>query len=90
MKVLVQSKQNLAPKKAMSKTIKPEASFLDPEKDSQTVKVNGCPLHFNHLSKVYWPEDGITKRDMFNYYDQVAEYMVPYLKDRPMSLNRFP
>jgi bifunctional non-homologous end joining protein LigD len=79
-----------SPKKAMSKTIKPEASFLDPEKDSQTVKVNGCPLAFNHLSKVYWPEDGITKRDMFNYYDQVAEYMVPYLKDRPMSLNRFP
>ncbi|MCQ6958417.1 DNA ligase D [Mucilaginibacter aquariorum] len=77
-------------KKAMNKTIKPEASFLDPEKDSQTVKVNGCPLTFNHLSKVYWPEDGITKRDMFNYYDQVAEYMVPYLKDRPMSLNRFP
>jgi bifunctional non-homologous end joining protein LigD len=75
---------------AMSKEIKPEAGFLDPEKDSQTVKVNGCPLTFNHLSKVYWPEDGITKRDMFNYYDQVAEYMVPYLKDRPMSLNRFP
>ena len=66
------------------------ARFLDPDKDSQTVKVNGCPLTFNHLSKVYWPEDGITKRDMFNYYDQVAEYMVPYLKDRPMSLNRFP
>jgi bifunctional non-homologous end joining protein LigD len=77
-------------KKVMSKVIKPEAGFLDPEKDSQTVKVNGCPLTFNHLSKVYWPEDGITKRDMFNYYDQVAEYMVPYLKDRPMSLNRFP
>jgi bifunctional non-homologous end joining protein LigD len=78
------------PAKAMSKPITPEASFLDSEKDSQTVKVNGCPLTFNHLSKVYWPEDGITKRDMFNYYDQVAEYMVPYLKDRPMSLNRFP
>jgi bifunctional non-homologous end joining protein LigD len=78
------------PTKAMSKAIKPETSFLDPDKDSQTVKVNGCPLTFNHLSKVYWPEDGITKRDMFNYYNQVAEYMVPYLKDRPMSLNRFP
>jgi exodeoxyribonuclease III len=64
--------------------------FLDESKDSQTVKVDGCLLTFNHLSKVYWPEDGITKRDMFNYYDQVAEYMVPYLKDRPMSLNRFP
>jgi bifunctional non-homologous end joining protein LigD len=54
------------------------------------VKVNGCPLTFNNLSKIYWPEDAVTKRDMFNYYDQVAEYMVPYLKDRPMSLNRFP
>lgn len=68
----------------------PPAGFLDPEKESETVKINGCPLTFNHLSKIYWPEDGVTKRDMFNYYDQVAEYMVPYLKDRPMSLNRFP
>jgi len=85
-----QVKTSPNPQKAMSKMIKPEASFLDPVKDSQTVKINGCPLAFNHLSKVYWPEDNITKRDMFNYYDQVAEYMVPYLKDRPMSLNRFP
>jgi bifunctional non-homologous end joining protein LigD len=64
--------------------------MLDDTKETQTVKVDGCALTFSHLSKVYWPEDGITKRDMFNYYDQVAEYMVPYLKDRPMSLNRFP
>jgi bifunctional non-homologous end joining protein LigD len=78
------------PRKAMNKPIQPESGFLNPDQDNQTVKVNGCALQFNHLSKVYWPEDGITKRDMFNYYDQVAEYMVPYLKDRPMSLNRFP
>jgi len=78
--------------KAVNKAKKPmkEKTFLDESKDSQTVKVDGCPLTFNHLSKVYWPEDGITKRDMFNYYDQVAGYMVPYLKDRPMSLHRFP
>jgi exodeoxyribonuclease III len=74
---------------AKKKMIKKE-TFLDPVKENQEVKVDGCPLQFNHLSKVYWPEDGITKRDMFNYYDQVAEYLVPYLKDRPMSLNRFP
>ncbi len=82
------SKTGKQVKKASSP--KPQKSFLDESKDSQTVKVDGCPLTFNHLGKVYWPEDGITKRDMFNYYDQVAEYMVPYLKDRPMSLNRFP
>lgn len=78
--------------KAVNKAEKPmkEKTFLDESKNSQTVKIDGCHLTFNHLSKVYWPEDGITKRDMFNYYDQVAEYMVPYLKDRPMSLHRFP
>lgn len=86
---LIDSELQSAKKKAMKKQ-KLAKSFLDEGKDSQTVKVDGCPLTFNHLSKVYWPEDGITKRDMFNYYDQVAEYMVPYLKDRPMSLNRFP
>jgi exodeoxyribonuclease III len=88
-----ESDEQPAPAKKKKKSMKkdtPAKSFLDESKDSQTVKVNGCPLTFNHLSKVYWPEDGITKRDMFNYYDQVAEYMVPYLKDRPMSLNRFP
>jgi bifunctional non-homologous end joining protein LigD len=79
-----------APKKKTMKKQTPATGFLDPAKDNQEVKIDGCPLQFNHLSKVYWPEDGITKRDMFNYYDQVAEYMVPYLKDRPMSLNRFP
>ena len=75
----------IKPKKQM-KTV----TFLAESKDSQTVKIDGCPLTFNHLSKEYWPEEHITKRDMFNYYDQVAEYMVPYLKDRPMSLHRFP
>jgi bifunctional non-homologous end joining protein LigD len=53
-------------------------------------KICGHDLKFTHLSKLYWPEDGITKRDMFNYYYQVAEYILPYLKDRPQSLNRFP
>jgi len=53
-------------------------------------EVDGHVLKFTNLNKLYWPEDGIAKRDMFNYYDQIAPYMVPYLLDRPMSLNRFP
>jgi hypothetical protein len=57
--------------------------------DTEEKKVDGHLLKFTHLNKLYWPEDGITKRDMFNYYHQVAPLMVPYMKDRPMSLNRF-
>ena len=65
-------------------------TLLNPTDETQVRKVCGHELKFTHLSKLYWPEDGVTKRDMFNYYHQVAEYMLPYLKDRPMSLNRFP
>ncbi|QXV66202.1 DNA ligase D [Mucilaginibacter sp. 21P] len=65
-------------------------SLLNPNEETQVKKICGHDLKFTHLSKVYWPEDGVTKRDMFNYYYQVAEYILPYLKDRPQSLNRFP
>jgi bifunctional non-homologous end joining protein LigD len=65
-------------------------TLLNPTEDSQTKKVCGHLLKFNHVTKLYWPEDGITKGEMLNYYYKVGEYMMPYLKDRPMSLNRFP
>ena len=76
--------------KVFKPKIKERKSLLNPTDETQVRKVNGHELTFTHLTKLYWPEDGITKRDMFNYYYQVAEYMMPYLKDRPMSLNRFP
>ncbi|HEY0896919.1 MAG TPA: non-homologous end-joining DNA ligase, partial [Sphingobacteriaceae bacterium] len=65
-------------------------SLLNPTEDTQVKKVCGHTLRFNHVTKLYWPEDGITKGQMLNYYYRVAEYMMPYLKGRPMSLNRFP
>ncbi|RFZ90085.1 DNA ligase D [Mucilaginibacter conchicola] len=65
-------------------------TLLNPTEDTQTKKVCGYDLKFNHVTKLYWPEDNITKGDMLNYYYKVGEYMMPYLKDRPMSLNRFP
>ncbi len=65
-------------------------TLLNPKDETQVRKICGHELKFTHLSKIYWPEDGVTKRDMFNYYYRVAEYILPYLKDRPMSLNRFP
>ena len=80
--------------KTVRSTIKPakgeRRTLLNPREETQTRKINGKELKFTHLSKVYWPDDGFTKRDMFNYYYRMAEYILPYLKDRPMSLNRFP
>ncbi|HET6452470.1 MAG TPA: non-homologous end-joining DNA ligase, partial [Spirochaetia bacterium] len=40
--------------------------------------------------KVYWPEQGFTKADLAAYYDRAAEWLLPYLKDRPLHLYRWP
>jgi bifunctional non-homologous end joining protein LigD len=65
-------------------------TLLNPHEKTQVKNINGHSLSFSNLDKVYWPDAGITKRDMLNYYYQVATYILPYLKDRPQSLNRFP
>lgn len=43
-----------------------------------------------NLAKVYWPEEGITKGDLIEYYQKISSYILPYLKNRPESLNRHP
>jgi bifunctional non-homologous end joining protein LigD len=40
--------------------------------------------------KVLFPESGITKNDVINYYDTIADYILPYLSDRPLTMQRFP
>lgn len=73
-----------------SKSGKKHRPLLDPDEAEQVKTVKGKPLKFTNLDKLYWPEEGITKRDLLNYYDRVSPYMMPYLLDRPMSLHRHP
>jgi bifunctional non-homologous end joining protein LigD len=54
------------------------------------LKVGKTTLHLTNQNKVYFPNEGITKGDIVDYYDEVADLMLPYLKDRPQSMNRFP
>jgi bifunctional non-homologous end joining protein LigD len=69
---------------------KERKSFLNPTDETQVRQVNGHELKFGNLSKYYWPKEKITKRDLLNYYYQVAPYILPYLKDRPQSMLRHP
>ncbi|MDH3292580.1 MAG: DNA ligase D [Gemmatimonadota bacterium] len=47
-------------------------------------------LQFTNLDKVFWPEDGYTKGDLIEYYRAIAPWMLPYLRDRPLVMTRFP
>jgi bifunctional non-homologous end joining protein LigD len=67
-----------------------EDIFLDKKHEQLITTVDGHEMKFTNLTKLYWPEDKITKGDMLNYYYSMAEYIMPYMKDRPQSLNRFP
>ncbi|HSB92993.1 MAG TPA: DNA ligase D [Flavitalea sp.] len=65
-------------------------SLLNPTDETQARAINGHELKFNNLSKIYWPKDKITKRELINYYYQIAPFILPYLKDRPQTMNRYP
>jgi DNA ligase D len=45
---------------------------------------------FTNLHKLYWPDEGITKGDLISYYETIAPFILPYLKNRPLSLRRNP
>lgn len=55
-----------------------------------TFDVDGHRLKFTNLEKTYYPSDGWKKRDLLDFYDNVAEYLLPHLHDRPLSLKRYP
>lgn len=52
--------------------------------------INGKKLKVTNRNKVYFPEDGITKGEIIDYYRKVSKFILPYLKKRPESLNRHP
>jgi bifunctional non-homologous end joining protein LigD len=55
-----------------------------------SLRIDGQTLKFTNLKKVFYPDEGYTKRDVLNYYDGVASLILPHLKDRPLSLKRYP
>ncbi|MBW7674190.1 DNA ligase D [Chryseobacterium chendengshani] len=81
-------KQDQALVKPRNKTAR--KTLLNPSESTQVKKISQHELKFTNLNKVFWPDDKITKRDLINYYYQVAPYILPYLKGRPQSMNRFP
>ena len=47
-------------------------------------------VRLTNLGKVFWPEEGYTKGDLIAYYEAVAPRLLPYLRDRPLVLTRYP
>ncbi|MES2892634.1 MAG: DNA ligase D [Bacteroidota bacterium] len=59
-------------------------------KVNETIKAGTVNVPVTNTQKIFWPKEGYTKGDLIQYYKQVAPYILPYLKDRPLSLKRNP
>ncbi|MRX46463.1 DNA ligase D [Pedobacter puniceum] len=59
-------------------------------KNEETKTFGTKKVKLTNLDKLYWPKEKITKGELLNYYESIANYILPYLKDKPLSLNRHP
>ncbi|MEK7103098.1 MAG: non-homologous end-joining DNA ligase, partial [Patescibacteria group bacterium] len=64
-------------------------SESDPEKKQIRV-INKKSVALSNFSKIYWPKEKYTKGDLIAYYERISPFILPYIKDRPLSLHRFP
>jgi bifunctional non-homologous end joining protein LigD len=61
-------------------------------KDAEQIelKISGRTVKLTNLKKVFWPELRISKRDLIQYYADVASVLLPHLQDRAMVMKRYP
>ena len=52
--------------------------------------VGGKPVRLTNLDKLFWKSEGITKRDLLQYYADVSRWLLPHLRDRAMVMKRYP
>ncbi|MGA8282382.1 MAG: non-homologous end-joining DNA ligase, partial [Desulfobacterales bacterium] len=58
--------------------------------ENLSMKVDSHTIELSNADKVLFPDDGITKGDLINYYHRMADRILPYLEERPVMLQRFP
>lgn len=63
---------------------------MTPKDDAQVVQIAGHPVRLTHLEKVMYPATGTTKAEVIDYYRQVADAILPQLRDRPVTRIRWP
>lgn len=85
-----EDKSPRAVRREKPKSVAPIKNALEGSSKPGSKVKGGSPFELTHLDKVFFPRHKYTKGDMVAYYESVADYILPYLKDRPCSMNRMP
>jgi len=67
-----------------------EAELFKGRSETVTIELDGKRLRWSNLNKIYFPESGYTKRNLLAYYYRMADYILPFLRNRPLVLRRYP
>src|SRR5229473_4043566 len=67
-----------------------EAELFKGRSETVTIELDGKRLRLSNLNKVYFPESGHTKRNLLAYYYRLADFILPFLRDRALVLRRYP
>jgi bifunctional non-homologous end joining protein LigD len=67
-----------------------EAELFKGRSETVTIELDGKRLRSSNLNKIYFPESGYTKRNLLAYYYRVADFILPFLRNRPLVLRRYP
>jgi bifunctional non-homologous end joining protein LigD len=67
-----------------------EVELFKGRSETVTIELDGKRVRLSNLNKVYFPESGYTKRDLLAYYYRMADSILPFLRDRPLVLRRYP
>jgi bifunctional non-homologous end joining protein LigD len=54
------------------------------------IEVEGRELVVSNLDKIYFPDNGFTKGQVIDYYSEIAAVLLPHLRDRPLTMKRYP
>jgi bifunctional non-homologous end joining protein LigD len=76
--------------KILNTTTQIEAELFKGRSETVTIELDGKRLRFSNLNKVYFPESGVTKRNLLAYYYRMADFILPFLRDRALVLRRYP
>lgn len=63
---------------------------IEPVAKERKITVGKDVVIITNQHKIFWPDEGYTKGDVVNYYDSISKYILPHLKNRPLSLKRNP
>ncbi len=67
-----------------------EFLLLKKPKGDRVLQIGGERVSLTSLDRVYWPDEGLTKFDLISYYLNISAHIMPFLKDRPAILQRYP